>query len=153
MRTRFIIIIVALGAAILLFTLTSQRPQNNVPKPGTETTYTDSITGKRITDFPNDSSENVAVDHVMIIDGIDQLYSLLTNTQASNTQSIIKQYLDARSGLVTTKSSIKNNLVTRSGNDLHFTLVVQKPYSTYDVTVTVSNDDQQIPNVTFKQSN
>lgn len=119
--------------------------------------FTDGITGQSVTDIVGeDTSTGLASDatyqsHVSI-NGIDTLYSNLTNDQASSVQTAINNYLMARSGLADVQAGVKNDAITQNGNQLQFTVVVIKPQASYQITVQTANQYQTIPSVTFKQA-
>lgn len=155
-RLLIVIIVVAILAIAGLAVFSARQNSTQVTTSNSSVQFTDGITGQSVTDIVGeDNSTNLAPDatyqsHVSI-NGIDALYSDLTNDQASSVQTTINNYLMAHSGLADVQAGVKNNAITQSGSELQFTIVVIKPQVRYQVTVQTVNQYQTIPSVTFKQ--
>ncbi len=154
---RRIIIAMIIGAAALIILVvgiaTRRTPQTATTAP-TEVQYTNAVTGSAASDIIGETSgldPNAVTFSGVTIDGIDVIYPYLTNDQASNAQDIVSDFLMARSGLNDVHGAVKDNLITQTGNQISFTLVVMKPQVTYQVIITVQNTYQTTPNVVINR--
>ncbi len=146
---------IILAAVVLLLVGVSLRGRGNTTTPPpSEIRFTDAVTGQTLNDIVGEDSSlagDTGERPSVTIGGIDALYNNLTDDQASNTQTIINNFLMARSGLASVRAGIQNDVVTIKGNTVNFTLVVQRPQATYNVTVSTTSALQSIPNVAIEQ--
>lgn len=154
-------IIIAGGISILLIavlavSLLTRHTTPTTNQAETSVSYTNAVTRQASTDIvqqTSDLSPGVPTQPGVTIDDIDGLYSYYTTDQAANAQSVINDFLMAHSGLANVHAGVKDNTFTQTGNQVTFTIVVDRPQVSYQVSVTADNAYQTMPSVTIMQVN
>ena len=145
----------ALGLIVIISLVISLIPKKQSTQSTESISYTDAVTGQQFTDLPGESvsqQAGIVLPPSVNIRGFDTLAATLSSPQAGSVQTIMKQFLLARSGLSTVDAGIRNNRVSQPSNKSRtFILAVNNPQSVYEVTITILNEYQTIPDVTFKQ--
>ena len=146
-----VLLLVVLAVGLLM----RHAPTTTTPAE-TSVDYTNAITKQASTDIvqqTSDLSPGIPTQPGVTIDDIDGLYSYYTTDQAANAQSAINDFLMAHSGLANVHAGVKDNTYTQTGNQVTFTIVVDRPQVSYQISVTADNAYQTEPDVIITQVN
>jgi hypothetical protein len=152
LNKRLLIIIGAIFIVFVAILLVAISQQPKQISGDVATTYTSSITGKESTIFPDKGSELGAQAPDVTIYSIEELYNRYIDYQAASVQGQVHDFIFATSGGRATVAGIVDGTITSiDGKKDQFTLFINNPETTYDVTVVVESQAQQTPFVTFKE--
>lgn len=141
--------IIAFIAICAVGIITSQRPQ---PTADVATSYTSSITGRDSVIFPLKGVEMVGNVPEVQLFAAEDFYDRYTDIQASSIVDQLRKFVEGISGGRATVAGIVDGKITNQDAETDtFKLFINRPESTYQVTIVTQNSDQQIPTVTFNR--
>lgn len=111
--------------------------------------YTSAITGKKTSSFPAETIEPEGAYPRISIDGGDVFERDYNTDRVLAIQDKIDSFVAALSNSQAEHTDVINRKLRVSGNTGEFQLFVDRPESTYDVTITFTNDGQVEPDMTF----
>lgn len=149
---RILIIASAIFIVIIAVLLVAVSQQPRQMSGDVATTYTSSITGRESAIFPDKGPELGSQAPDVTIYSIEEVYNRYIDYQGASVQNQVHNFIMALSGGRATVAGIVDGTITSLDEKRdQFTLFINNPETTYDVTVTIENRAQQTPFVTFKE--
>jgi len=111
--------------------------------------YTSAITSKKTSSFPAQTVDPQAAQPGISIDGFDVFERDYNTDRVLAIQDKIGSFVATLSNNQAEHTGVVNRKLRVSGDTGEFQLFVDRPESTYNVTITFTNDGQVEPDMTF----